>query len=70
MASNRQEREGNVNGLLMRQEVSHGDHPLSMGKASFWHQYFQVSDVLNNFYPTSGKILRLAWLLMTLLYVW
>ncbi len=30
-------------GLLLRQEITHDDHPLSLGTTSVWHQFFQVS---------------------------
>lgn len=30
-------------GFLSRSEVSHGEHPLSLGKSSIWNQFFQVS---------------------------
>jgi hypothetical protein len=29
-------------GLLLRQEITHDDHPLSLGTTSVWHQFFQV----------------------------
>lgn len=29
-------------GLLQRSEISLGEHPLSLGKASVWNQFFQV----------------------------
>ncbi|XP_077211115.1 uncharacterized protein LOC143846542 isoform X3 [Tasmannia lanceolata] len=41
LVCNDQEKETVVDGLLRRHEVSHGDHPLSLGKASAWNQYFQ-----------------------------
>ena len=36
-------REGDVAGPLKRQGISHGDHPLSVGKASAWDHYFKVN---------------------------
>ncbi|KAH9800209.1 Rab-GAP TBC domain-containing protein [Citrus sinensis] len=33
--------DNDVDGPLRRQEISQEDHPLSSGKASVWHQYFQ-----------------------------
>jgi hypothetical protein len=30
-------------GLLSRSEITHGEHPLSLGKTSIWNQFFQVS---------------------------
>ncbi|KAK3002074.1 hypothetical protein RJ639_020538 [Escallonia herrerae] len=35
-----------VDGALERHDVSNEDHPLSLGKASVWHQYFQFTEVL------------------------
>lgn len=32
-----------MDGPLRRHEISQEDHPLSLGKASVWHQYFQVN---------------------------
>lgn len=32
-----------ADGPLTRQEISQEDHPLSLGKASAWHKYFQVN---------------------------
>ena len=32
--------------LLSRSEISHGEHPLSLGKASIWNQFFQVTILL------------------------
>jgi len=29
--------------LLSRSEITHGEHPLSLGKTSIWNQFFQVS---------------------------
>lgn len=29
-------------GFLSRSEISHGEHPLSLGKSSIWNQFFQV----------------------------
>ncbi|XP_012078791.1 TBC domain-containing protein C1952.17c isoform X2 [Jatropha curcas] len=38
-------REGDVAGPLKRQGISHEDHPLSVGKASAWNQYFQHTEI-------------------------
>ncbi|KAH9800207.1 Rab-GAP TBC domain-containing protein [Citrus sinensis] len=38
---NDQNADNDVDGPLRRQEISQEDHPLSSGKASVWHQYFQ-----------------------------
>ncbi|MBA0690237.1 hypothetical protein Golax_006923 [Gossypium laxum] len=32
-------------GPLIRHEISHEDHPLSLGKASVWHQYFEHTEI-------------------------
>ncbi|XP_062010578.1 uncharacterized protein LOC133726958 [Rosa rugosa] len=34
-----------VDGPLKRREISQEDHPLSLGKASVWHQYFQHTEI-------------------------
>uniref|UniRef100_A0A6V7QS97 Rab-GAP TBC domain-containing protein n=1 Tax=Ananas comosus var. bracteatus TaxID=296719 RepID=A0A6V7QS97_ANACO len=33
-------------GLLQRSEISLGEHPLSLGKASVWNQFFQDSEII------------------------
>lgn len=30
-------------GLLSRSQITHGEHPLSLGKTSIWNQFFQVT---------------------------
>lgn len=35
-------------GLLSRSEITHGEHPLSLGKTSIWNQFFQVSYQVNS----------------------
>jgi hypothetical protein len=35
-------------GLLLRHEITHNDHPLSLGSSSVWHQFFQVSLLLGH----------------------
>lgn len=35
--------DGDIDGPLKRHEISQEDHPLSLGKGSVWHQYFQVN---------------------------
>ncbi|KAH9323247.1 hypothetical protein KI387_017886, partial [Taxus chinensis] len=36
------QQEGNdERGLLSRHEISHEDHPLSVGETSVWNQFFQ-----------------------------
>ncbi|KAG8639290.1 hypothetical protein MANES_14G132800v8 [Manihot esculenta] len=37
--------EGDGGGPLKRHGVSHEDHPLSVGKSSAWHQYFQHTEI-------------------------
>eukprot|EP00246_Nothoceros_aenigmaticus_P001857 TRINITY_DN12543_c0_g1_i1.p1 TRINITY_DN12543_c0_g1~~TRINITY_DN12543_c0_g1_i1.p1 ORF type:complete len:502 (+),score=64.57 TRINITY_DN12543_c0_g1_i1:464-1969(+) len=34
-----------VKGFLLRQDITHDDHPLSLGKSSVWHQYFQDAEL-------------------------
>lgn len=33
-------------GPLRRHDVSDQDHPLSLGEASVWHKYFEVTAIL------------------------
>ncbi|XP_073007485.1 uncharacterized protein [Typha latifolia] len=33
-------------GFLPRSEITHGEHPLSLGKTSVWNQYFQESEII------------------------
>lgn len=40
-----QNSDGVVHGPLRRHEISHEDHPLSLGKSSLWHQYFQYTEI-------------------------
>jgi len=42
-SSTKRNEENDVDGPLRRHEISHEDHPLSLGTASLWSQYFQVS---------------------------
>ncbi|XP_022732448.1 TBC1 domain family member 13-like [Durio zibethinus] len=37
--------DSDTDGPLTRHEVSHEDHPLSLGKASVWHQYFEHTEI-------------------------
>lgn len=46
MTSNKQHFDGDVDGPLRRLEISQEDHPLSLGKASVWHQYFQHTEIV------------------------
>ncbi|GFQ03119.1 tbc1 domain family member 13 [Phtheirospermum japonicum] len=32
-------------GFLSRSEISHGEHPLSLGKSSVWNQFFQDTEI-------------------------
>ncbi|KAL1325938.1 uncharacterized protein [Arachis hypogaea] len=41
LSSANQHKEGDSDGLLRRHEISQEDHPLSLGKASLWSQYFK-----------------------------
>lgn len=36
------ESKGQSKGLLSRSEITHGEHPLSLGQSSVWNQFFQV----------------------------
>ncbi|KAI4377339.1 hypothetical protein MLD38_014984 [Melastoma candidum] len=38
---------GESDGPLQRQEISQEDHPLSLGKASVWHQFFQNTEIMD-----------------------
>lgn len=33
---------GGGKGFLPRSEITHGEHPLSLGSTSVWNQFFQV----------------------------
>ncbi|CAN6447635.1 unnamed protein product [Victoria cruziana] len=33
-------------GLLNRSEITHGEHPLSLGKTSVWNKYFQDTEII------------------------
>uniref|UniRef100_A0A2P2JTJ1 Rab-GAP TBC domain-containing protein n=1 Tax=Rhizophora mucronata TaxID=61149 RepID=A0A2P2JTJ1_RHIMU len=33
-------------GMLSRSEITHGEHPLSLGKSSIWNQFFQDSEII------------------------
>ncbi|PSS32804.1 TBC1 domain family member protein [Actinidia chinensis var. chinensis] len=33
-------------GVLSRSEISHGEHPLSLGKTSVWNQFFQDTEII------------------------
>ncbi|CAL5443318.1 unnamed protein product [Camellia sinensis] len=43
--SNQQCADGDVDGPLERQDISNDDHPLNLGKASVWHQFFQFTEI-------------------------
>ncbi|KAM7512702.1 hypothetical protein LguiB_011577 [Lonicera macranthoides] len=43
---NEQYTDSDIEGPLERHDVSNEDHPLSLGKASAWHQYFQFTEIL------------------------
>ncbi|XP_021912118.1 TBC1 domain family member 13-like isoform X4 [Carica papaya] len=46
LSSSKQNVDGDSDGLLRRHEISSEDHPLSLGKASVWNQYFQHMDII------------------------
>ncbi|KAL8026571.1 hypothetical protein ABFS82_14G036300 [Erythranthe guttata] len=35
-----------IKGFLSRSEITHGEHPLSLGKSSIWNQFFQESGIM------------------------
>ncbi|KAI7987228.1 TBC1 domain family member 13 [Camellia lanceoleosa] len=43
--SNQQCADSDVDGPLERQDISNEDHPLNLGKASVWHQFFQFTEI-------------------------
>ncbi|KAL1325939.1 hypothetical protein HN51_035981 [Arachis hypogaea] len=46
LSSANQHKEGDSDGLLRRHEISQEDHPLSLGKASLWSQYFKYTETI------------------------
>ncbi|KAL5150354.1 TBC1 domain family member 13 [Glycine soja] len=46
LSSTRRHEDNDVDGPLRRHEISHEDHPLSLGKASLWSQYFQYTEIV------------------------
>lgn len=40
------ESNGESKGFLSRSEITQGEHPLSLGKASVWNQFFQDSEII------------------------
>ncbi|KAF3453703.1 hypothetical protein FNV43_RR04144 [Rhamnella rubrinervis] len=45
LSSNNQPADNDADGPLKRHEISQEDHPLSLGKGSVWHQYFQHTEI-------------------------
>ncbi|CAN6442356.1 unnamed protein product [Victoria cruziana] len=43
--SGRADVNNSTDGPLRRQEISDGDHPLNVGKASVWNKYFQYAEI-------------------------
>eukprot|EP01018_Ginkgo_biloba_P011392 Gb_39882 [translate_table: standard] len=41
----KQDSRSNEGGLLRRHNLTHGDHPLSLGETSVWHQFFQYTEI-------------------------
>ncbi|KAK6145811.1 hypothetical protein DH2020_019680 [Rehmannia glutinosa] len=35
-----------IKGFLSRSEITHGEHPLSLGKSSIWNQFFQDAEII------------------------
>ncbi|CAK9177206.1 unnamed protein product [Ilex paraguariensis] len=46
LRSNKQYAGSDADGQLARHDVSTDDHPLCLGQASVWHQYFQFTEIL------------------------
>ncbi|CAJ1944544.1 unnamed protein product [Sphenostylis stenocarpa] len=46
LSSTKRNEENDVDGPLKRRQISHEDHPLSLGKASLWSQYFQHTEIV------------------------
>ncbi|MED6179888.1 hypothetical protein PIB30_004943 [Stylosanthes scabra] len=46
LSSANQHEEGSSDGPLRRREISQEDHPLSLGKASLWGQYFKYTETI------------------------
>ncbi|KAK6941657.1 LOW QUALITY PROTEIN: Rab-GTPase-TBC domain [Dillenia turbinata] len=44
-SSSELETSSGIDGQLERHEISQEDHPLSLGKASAWHQYYRDTDI-------------------------
>ncbi|CAI9117686.1 OLC1v1019137C1 [Oldenlandia corymbosa var. corymbosa] len=40
------ESDGEGKGFLSRSDITHGEHPLSLGKTSIWNQFFQDTEVI------------------------
>ncbi|XP_021830969.1 TBC1 domain family member 13 [Prunus avium] len=40
------ESKGQSKGLLSRSEITHGEHPLSLGQSSVWNQFFQDTEII------------------------
>ncbi|CAI9776117.1 unnamed protein product [Fraxinus pennsylvanica] len=40
------EPDGEDKGFLSRSEITHGEHPLSLGKSSIWNQFFQDTEII------------------------
>uniref|UniRef100_A0A5B7B7J3 Putative TBC1 domain family member 13 n=1 Tax=Davidia involucrata TaxID=16924 RepID=A0A5B7B7J3_DAVIN len=41
-----EESKSECSGLLSRSEITHGEHPLSLGKTSIWNQFFQDTEII------------------------
>ena len=56
------ELDGEDKGFLSRSEITHDEHPLSLGKTSIWNQFFQVKSLFLNFYCFSDwASLLISW---------
>ncbi|KAK8571673.1 hypothetical protein V6N13_047332 [Hibiscus sabdariffa] len=46
VACDNDESKSESRGLLSRSQITHGEHPLSLGKSSVWNQFFQDSEII------------------------
>ncbi|KAL6971014.1 hypothetical protein U1Q18_030694 [Sarracenia purpurea var. burkii] len=44
-SSENEEAKYETSGLLLRSDITHGEHPLSLGNSSIWNQFFQDSEI-------------------------
>ncbi|XP_022761891.1 TBC1 domain family member 13-like isoform X2 [Durio zibethinus] len=46
MGCDKDESKPESRGMLSRSQITHGEHPLSLGKSSIWNQFFQDSEII------------------------